>query len=94
MVNTVDLSTIKMLIFISIETFRSKESTLSYSIFSMTPVKYFFFFLTTIFIESQPVRNRVLKDLYMDCFDTMLAYANILTFFYETLSSKFKKKYQ
>ena len=37
MVNTFDVSTIKMHLFISIETFRSQESTLSYSNFSMTP---------------------------------------------------------
>ena len=30
----------------------------------------------------------------MDCFDTILTYANMQTFLYETLNSKFSKKYQ
>ena len=38
MVNTFDVSTIKMHLFILIEPFRSQESTLNYSNFSMTPV--------------------------------------------------------
>ena len=38
MVTTFDVSTIKKHLFISIETLRSQESTLSYSNFSMTPV--------------------------------------------------------
>ena len=51
-----------------------------------------FLFLTIVFIESLPVQTRIMKGLYMDFFDTMLAYAYMQTNFLPNFEFKIFKK--
>ena len=52
----------------------------------------FFRFFNISSFGSHPVKARIVKGLYMNCFDTILAYTNMLTIFYEILKLKFSKK--
>ena len=44
-------------------------------------------FFNISFIESHPVQARIVKGLYMDCFDTILADTNMHTIFFTKLLS-------
>ena len=81
MVNTYDLSTIKMHLFILIVHFRSQESTLFYFMFFNDTCLIFCQFVNISFIGSHPVLAEIAKGLNMDCFDTILAYKNMHTIF-------------
>ena len=93
MVNSFDLSAIKMHLFISIETFSPGEHPGQLQIFDDT-CQIFCHFFTIVFIECQPFLTRIVKGLFMICFDTMLAYryANMQTNFLGNFKFKIFKK--
>ena len=49
-------------------------------------------FLNISFIGSHPVKAGIVKGLNMDCFDTILAYTNMHTIFFQNLKVKIFQK--